>query len=520
MKKAISIISIIIIVCLLGSCASVSTENGRDKPDLNISDELVPVRIFSIRYIDYAPTQEEIDSWQQYIKDRHELDVDLIYIDQVRASYGIEPVNMKTDTGVMVSDLEEFKDHEGLVFFYHISDMIKLKEAGLLKPVNEYIKNVDEYNSMNRAIIDRFTDDEGNIWAFPGNWDVGFSHRIYNKEWLDLWGKGVPYDLDSFLEYARFIAKEDPDKNGEDDTFILSYSYSNFFYDFADIFKAFGCYTNGRNAIAYNPHKEEYELITQNESFRDAIQFIISLRDENLIKSDGAFPHMGTDYDDLEFKVASDYGTGSVPLYFRGWEFGSYLHGVYETKLMKLLTSSGGFAVMRETVNADDMVRSVLGVTGKTMGYLDFDWGREGYNYEIVENLVNAITRNENDDFRAPIGIRFGPLLGNMDDTYVVQDGRIERIPVLEQYNMVEKARKSSEAHLYESGIAYSIGFEQYDNIIDKMNGILTPGIQAMVAEIMISSKTVDDAIAHFMTKAEEHDIPEQLAVFNVSLKE
>lgn len=519
MRKFFSFIALILSISLISACSDSGINKGKDKPELDIPEESVPVRLFNIRVLQYSPRQDEIDLWQQYMKDKHDLEIEMIYIDQVRSSSGMQPVTMKTDTGVVVSDFSEFQKLSGLVYFNHIADMIKLKDAGLLVPVTDYIADIDEYNGMNQAIIKRFTDSEGNIWAFPGYWDVGLTHRIYNKEWIDKWGKDVPYDLNSFLEYARFVANEDPDGNHMNDTFILSYNESSFFSDFDDVFKAFGCYTNHRDTVVYNPHKGEYEIIVQNENFRNAIDFILQMRNEKLIMNDRLGYNGGTNEENFEFKVASDFGTGTVPQYFNGWEFGSHLIGEYDTKLKRLLTGFTGLAVLRDTDDVKGMIRSILAVTGSPIGYLDFDWGREGYNYEIMDDYIDAITFGENDSFRSPIGVRFGPLQGNMEETLVVQNGRVDRIPALSQFNEVEKARKLAEAHLYESDVVYSIDFEQYDNLIDKINGVLSFDVQDMVTEIIRSTKTVEDAIANFMTKVDEQDIPDQLALFNESIK-
>ncbi|WP_454192423.1 extracellular solute-binding protein [Paenibacillus sp. Marseille-Q7038] len=70
----------------------------------------------------------------------------------------------------------------------------------------------DFYNNINV---------NGKIYGVPLFRDLGRATLHYRKDWLDTLGLQAPVTLDDWYNVMKAIAKEDPDKNGKDDTYGL-----------------------------------------------------------------------------------------------------------------------------------------------------------------------------------------------------------------------------------------------------------------------------------------------------------
>ena len=130
------------------------------------------------------------------------------------ASYG-DRVKMLVATGDMTD----------LVHFGADVDAQKWAEEGLLLELTDLI---DQYPNMSanhskeqRGDCDFFGD--GRVWGLPraNSYDLwGF---LINKAWLDKVGKKVPTTIAEFVEVCRAFTFDDPDGNGVDDTFGVSF---------------------------------------------------------------------------------------------------------------------------------------------------------------------------------------------------------------------------------------------------------------------------------------------------------
>ena len=119
---------------------------------------------------------------------------------------------------------------------------------------------------------------DGEVLGVPSMLDVPSSHVTFvRQDWLDNLGLEMPTTLDELTEVLRAFTTQDPDGNGEDDTYGMSgagYSYLSF------IMGAFGAST-----------EEDYFLnddgtITTNaisEGYREALRYLRDIYAEGLI---------------------------------------------------------------------------------------------------------------------------------------------------------------------------------------------------------------------------------------------
>ncbi|WP_100010051.1 extracellular solute-binding protein [Lentibacillus sediminis] len=91
---------------------------------------------------------------------------------------------------------------------------------GAFLPLNDYI---DDYPSL-QAVPETFWDSvsvDGQIYGIPNYISPFPDSMVIRQDWLDNLGLEMPTSYEELRDVAIAFAKEDPDQNGEDDTFGL-----------------------------------------------------------------------------------------------------------------------------------------------------------------------------------------------------------------------------------------------------------------------------------------------------------
>jgi ABC-type glycerol-3-phosphate transport system substrate-binding protein len=124
-------------------------------------------------------------------------------------------------------------------------------ESGALLPLNEYFSrfpNLATYVSQDHWNVMRFPD--GNIYAVPTTSALADGTAIsqtrvmtYRSDWLEELGFDVPTTTEEYFDVAVAMSTQDPDGNGENDTYALIGQDGNVQF-FVGIMGAFG---GGRN---------------------------------------------------------------------------------------------------------------------------------------------------------------------------------------------------------------------------------------------------------------------------------
>lgn len=112
-------------------------------------------------------------------------------------------------------------------FFIYGADSFATQwaEQGLLADVTDLVG--DYPNLMANISQEQFGDtqflDDGRIYGIPRPNSYDKAGFVINKKWLDALGLEVPETVDEFVEVCRAFTTQDPDGNGLDDTYGVSF---------------------------------------------------------------------------------------------------------------------------------------------------------------------------------------------------------------------------------------------------------------------------------------------------------
>ncbi len=307
-------ILIIAIIFIVG-CAPAE----KDEIIVTVKNEPIHIRIFTnkctnTQYVtdDFANAiyaSDYYSDWRQLVLEEYNLDIKLHAICQ--SDFMFE----EGDTGV-----EYMKDYDIVINKY--KDIFSNGVYGYIKynsiqPFNDFLENTT-WESLPTEFTSAFKDAQGNIWAIPYSDHTTVFARVINQQWLKNSGLAVPNSVDELYKILKSFTYKDPDKNGIDDTYGLSVSTNNLsVISFKDIFEANGCYLtyqiiNNANQptgfqavpIGFNPDSERIENSTLGSGFKESLDLISSMLNENIIcvetnnSDDGYFsnPQIGTYY--------------------------------------------------------------------------------------------------------------------------------------------------------------------------------------------------------------------------------
>ncbi|WJH37242.1 extracellular solute-binding protein [Paenibacillus sp. CC-CFT747] len=96
-----------------------------------------------------------------------------------------------------------------------------MREAGAFFPLDDYVKQYPSFQRIPSYVLDQFKVN-GKLYAIPGYYPkFGFT-VILRKDWLDALGLKVPTSYDELKQVALAFTKNDPDRNGKNDTYGLA----------------------------------------------------------------------------------------------------------------------------------------------------------------------------------------------------------------------------------------------------------------------------------------------------------
>ncbi|MBN2558865.1 MAG: hypothetical protein JXB33_08945 [Clostridia bacterium] len=391
--------------------------------------------------------------------------------------------------GIDIDMLTETSDLEGFVYINNYEDLNKLKEQGLITSVEYYLDDIPSLNNINSNVMDSFRDSNGHVWGFPLTNTNIITYRSYNEDWLSSGGFSIPKDIESFSEYAKYIAKEDPDGNGIMDSYILGYSKYSALQDFADIFRAFGCYVDGADVVVYNPHKGKYENAILNENFINAISFIKWLKDNAfIIDLDN---NMGE-----KIHLASTYGSHNRN---SNVVFGFYLEGDNKEFLIKEKYYPICLAVLCKTENIANKTESILKIALSGEGALDLSFGEKDkvYTDQISHYSIDA-TYSEG----------FIGIYSNLDENGgrlkpIVENDKTESINAY--YNMMQ-SRKAANELLGQYFGTSKMYYHQEDTATNELRYLnyTASGIALLTINDILENKSlIDEAIYSYRHTAE-----------------
>jgi putative aldouronate transport system substrate-binding protein len=99
------------------------------------------------------------------------------------------------------------------------ANFVKWAKQGAFLPLNDYIDKYPTLKAVPKSVWDAVTVD-GKIYAIPQYFPVKYGKKpIIRKDWLDNLGLKMPTNYEELKQVAIAFTKNDPDKNGKNDTY-------------------------------------------------------------------------------------------------------------------------------------------------------------------------------------------------------------------------------------------------------------------------------------------------------------
>lgn len=227
------------------STSGAGGENEESKENKE-SGDVITLDVF---YASSRPQNEATDLTKQYIRDTLGIDINLIQGDAAN-------FNQQLALYISSNDMPD-------IVWCDYSVWMDYAKTGAWADLSSYLG--DEYPDLMNYVGEDWSymtmDDK--IYGIPNELKVPSSHVTYiRQDWLNKLGLKVPETLDEFTEVMRQFTFNDPDGNGQNDTYGLSaagYTYLSF------LMGAFGASTerdyflNEEGTITVNAISDEYK---------------------------------------------------------------------------------------------------------------------------------------------------------------------------------------------------------------------------------------------------------------------
>lgn len=230
-----------------------------------------------------------LEAWSDVISNRFGVDVKISF-------FPLYKVKKETPEEIYIYDYLRVSSQEGLLI-HDLTDMDisynvlkSLRESEGILPLTDYIKNSTYYEFFDKDLLNLLTDEQGDIWGIP----IDKSHQIfearsYKQSWLESTGMQVPNTVEEFYEVMKAFTYNDPDGNGENDTYGY-YGPYNFKFALNDVLKAYGLYNGSTSFIAYNPNSETIEDSLLSPDASTALNFMNQFYSEGMVRKNGLSP--------------------------------------------------------------------------------------------------------------------------------------------------------------------------------------------------------------------------------------
>lgn len=228
MKRKIALfLSFCMLICMFAACATEkpgtvgTTDTAKTTDSTNTSDSTAPdttEQRYKITVV--GPTAAPYDNnadMVKYFTENSNIDWDMQYIESAKA---VEIMNLRLASG----DIPDVYSNLGYVKFYDLvnegiggtipEDFLRSTAPGIAK----------YFDDLGDACWAAAKHENGEVFTFPGvNAEYMYgSAIIWRQSWLDKLGEQIPKTLSDAERIFYKFAKEDPDGNGQDDTYGLS----------------------------------------------------------------------------------------------------------------------------------------------------------------------------------------------------------------------------------------------------------------------------------------------------------
>lgn len=157
---------------------------------------------------------------------------------------------------------------------------ISAVEDGAFWELGPYLDDYPLLSQTNEIVLEN-SSVNGQIFGIPRTRDLGRNGVIIRKDWLENLGLEEPTTIDEFYNMLKAFTEEDPDGNGEDDTYGIVVSKYEGPWDVMQTW--FGV----PNQWGEDENGELYPFF-MDDNYMDALNFFKKLYDEGLVNEDFA----------------------------------------------------------------------------------------------------------------------------------------------------------------------------------------------------------------------------------------
>lgn len=160
------------------------------------------------------------------------------------------------------------------------ANFIKWVKQGAFLPLNDYIDKYPTLKAIPKSVWDAVTVD-GKIYALPQYFPAKYGKKpVIRKDWLDNLGLKMPTNYEELKKVAIAFTKNDPDKNGKNDTYGIALSKQI----------VYGATMGAAWDAGWYHKNEQGQLIpgTISEGFKEQTQLLADLYKEGAIHKDWA----------------------------------------------------------------------------------------------------------------------------------------------------------------------------------------------------------------------------------------
>jgi putative aldouronate transport system substrate-binding protein len=297
------------------------------------------------------------------------------------------------------------------------ANFVKWAKQGAFLPLNEYIDKYPSLKAVPKSVWDAVTVD-GKIYAIPQFFPAKYGKKpVIRKDWLDNLGLKMPTTYDELKNVAIAFTKNDPDKNGKDDTYGIGVAKEI----------VYGAPMGAAWDTGWYHKNEQGQLIPGiiSEGFKQQIQLLADLYKEGAIHKDWA---VSKSTDIRKDFYAGKYGIWYEQPYDVSENFFKSMKGLIPTAELAIIPAfkqadgqqgflalSGYYTVtmlnaknkndpdkISRILQMQDYFRTFIPVDKRNSQNPDYDWlnGGVGVAYNMVDGIAVRIPETASGDKR------------------------------------------------------------------------------------------------------------------------
>jgi len=396
-NRVILFIATMAFILSFSACDTPVVETPTPTPEPIVIDDGLPVLKAEVLIRAVNPNIDNLENEYPYLESWSDVMYDRFGIDVKISFFPLYKVLKEAPEQVFIYDFLRLEPQDGLLL-HDLTDidisyniMKNLIEHQSIVPVTDYINNSVYKDNFDSDLLNLLTDENGEIWGIPVDTaQKVFDARAYKQSWLDAVGLEVPVNVDEFYETMKAFTYNDPDGDGQNNTYGY-YGPYNFKFALNDVLKAFGLYNGTTSFIAYNPNTGTIEDSLLSPDALTALSYVNTFFKEKMVRQIGLAPGV---YDSMipencgsiywSHSAEDDVVYSSIPLM-----------GTNTENLVQMSTYGKVYFVLAGTEDPKSAFNSFVSlVYGNEEAYLMMKYGIPERHYE-VDSINEAIILND-----------------------------------------------------------------------------------------------------------------------------